>query len=113
MGFSGYTARDTLIILTVAVGVFLILQFIVINQIALAILILVGLIIPIALVTFEYRKNFREFQCNNCKHNFTVSRLRLLFTTKFSGTDPVPTGTAAYDLKCPKCNKRDWLVPSG
>jgi len=113
MGFSGYTARDILLILTVAVGVLLILQFIVINQIALAILILVGLIIPIALVAFAYRKNFREFQCNNCKHNFTVSYLRLLFTLKFRGSDPVPTATVAYDLKCPNCNEKDWLIPSG
>jgi len=113
MRFSGYTARDILLSLTVLVGVFLILQFIVMNQIALAILLLVGLIIPLSLVAFEYRKNFREFQCSKCKHNFKVSYLRLLFTLKFRGTDPVPTGTAAYHLECPKCGDKAWLVPSG
>ena len=113
MGFSGYTTRDTLVILTVAAGVFLILQFIIINQTVIAILIIVGLIIPIALVAFAYRKSFREFQCNSCKHNFTVSYLRLLFTVKFRGRDPVPTATVAYNLKCPNCNEKDWLIPSG
>jgi len=111
MGFSGYTAKGILI-LTVVVGVFLIFEFIAMNQIALAILILVGLIIPLSLVALEYRKNFREFQCNKCKHNFKVSYLRLLFTIKFRGTDPVPTGTAAYHLECPKCCDKSWLVPS-
>ena len=113
MGFSGYTARDILLSLTVVVGVFLILQFIVMNQIALALLFLVGLIIPLSLVAFEYRKNFREFQCSKCKQNFKVSYLRLLFTIKFRGKDPLPTGTAAYHLECPKCGDKSWLVPSG
>jgi hypothetical protein len=111
MGFSGYTARDIFLILTVLVVVFLILQFIVMNQIALALLLLAGLIIPLSLVAIEYRKNFREFQCSKCKHNFKVSYLRLLFTRKFRGTDPVPTGTAAYHLECPKCGDKSWLIP--
>ena len=46
MGFPGYMVRDSLLILTVAVGVFIILLFIVTNQTVFAILILVGLIIP-------------------------------------------------------------------
>jgi len=87
MGVLGDTAKGSLI-LTVVVGVFLIFEFIAINQIAIAILILVGLIIPLSLVALEYRKNFREFQCSKCKHNFKVSYLRLLFTLKFRGKDP-------------------------
>jgi len=113
MGFSGYTARNILLSLTVIVGFFLILQFIVMNQIALALLLLVGLIIPLSLVAIEYRKNFREFQCSKCKHKFKVSYLRLLFTLKFRGNDPVPIGTAAYHLECPKCGDKSWLVPLG
>jgi hypothetical protein len=111
MGFSGYTARDILLSLTVLVGVFLILQFIVMNQIALALLLFVGLIIPFSLVAIEYRKKFREFQCRKCNHNFKVSYLRLAFTIHFRGKDPVPTGIAAYHLKCPKCGDKSWLVP--
>ncbi len=111
MGFSGYTARDILLSLTVLVGVFLILQFIVMNQIALALLLFVGLIIPFSLVAIEYRKKFREFQCRKCNHNFKVSYLRLVFTIHFRGKDPVPPGIAAYHLKCPKCGDKSWLVP--
>lgn len=111
MGFSGYTGRDILLSLTVVVGVFLILQFIVMNQIALALLLFVGLIIPFSLVAIEYRKEFRKFQCRKCKHKFKVSYLRLVFTLKFRGKDPVITGTAAYHLKCPKCGDKSWLVP--
>lgn len=48
MGFLGDTAKGILI-LTVVVGVFLIFEFIVMNQIAIAILILVGLIILFSL----------------------------------------------------------------
>jgi hypothetical protein len=113
MRSSGYTARDIFLSLTVVVWVFLILQFIVMNQIALALLLLVGLIISLSIVALNYRKSFREFQCSKCKHNFKVSYLRLLFTLKFRGKDPVPTGTAAYHLKCPKCGDKSWLVPSG
>jgi hypothetical protein len=110
MGVSGDIAKGILIFAVVA-WVFLILQFIVMNQLALAIILLVGLIIPLSLVALEYRKNFREFQCNKCKHNFKVSYLRLLFTLKFRGNDPLPTGTAAYHLECPKCGDKSWLVP--
>jgi hypothetical protein len=112
MGVSGDVAKGILIF-AVAMWVFLILQFTVTNQVSFALLLLVGLIIPLSIVALEYRKNFREFQCSKCKHNFKVSYLRLLFTRKFHGTDPVPTGTAAYHLECPKCGDKSWLVPSG
>lgn len=111
MGFLGYTVRDFLLSLTVIVAFFLILQFIVMNQIALALLILAGLIIPFFLVAIEYRKEFREFQCRKCNHNFKVSYLRLALTIQFRGKNPAPTGTAAYHLKCPKCGDKSWLVP--
>ncbi|MCK4885698.1 hypothetical protein KAS24_06455 [Candidatus Bathyarchaeota archaeon] len=112
MGLLGDTTKGILI-LTFVVGVFLIFQFIAINQTAIALLLLVGLIIPLSLVALNYRKNFRQFQCNKCKHNFKVSYLRLLFTVKFRGKDPVPTGIAAYHLECPKCGDKSWLIPSG
>ena len=99
------------LILTVVVGVVLILMFIVMNQIALSLLLLAGLVIPFSVVAFEFRKKFREFQCRKCKHKFKVSYLRLVFTLNFRGKDPAPTGTAAYHLKCPKCGDKSWLVP--
>jgi ribosomal protein S27E len=76
-----------------------------------ALLLLAGLTIPFSLIALEYRKNFREFQCRNCEHTFKVSYLRLVFTLNFRGKDPAPTGTAAYNLKCPKCGNEAWLVP--
>jgi len=112
MGVLGDISKGILILAAV-VGVFLIFEFIAMNQIALAMLILIGLIIPLSLVALEYRKNFREFKCSKCKHNFKVSYLRLLFTRKFRGTDPIPTGTVAYHLECPKCGDKSWLVPLG
>lgn len=112
MAHPNYTTRNFLLLLTVAVGVFLIFEFIVINQIVLATLVLIGLLIPIGILAFQYHRSIREFQCNNCQQVFKVSELRLVFTVKFGGTDP-PTGTVAYDLKCPNCNTRDWLIPSG
>jgi ribosomal protein S27E len=99
------------LISTIAVGVVVILQFILLNQIALALLLLLGLIIPFSVVAIEFRKKFMEFQCRKCKHNFKVSYLRLVFTLNFRGKDPAPTGTAAYHLKCPKCGDKSWLVP--
>jgi len=110
MGVLGDVSKGILIF-AVGFWVYLILQFIVTNQIAFALLLLVGLIIPVSFVAFEYRKNFSEFQCTKCKHNFKVSYLRLLFTRKFRGNDPVPTGTAAYNLECPECGEKSWLVP--
>ena len=113
MAPSGYAVRDTLVLLTASVAVLLIVLFIASNQGVYAILIFKGLAIPLVILALEYRKNFREFQCKNCDHWFIVSYLRLLFTAKFHGTDPVPTAVVAYDLKCPNCNKKDWLTPSG
>jgi hypothetical protein len=110
MGILGDTAKGILI-LAVVVAVLLIFEFIVINQIAIAILILVGLVISLSVVALEYRKNFREFQCRKCNHNFKVSYLRLALTIQFRGKDPAPTGTAAYHLKCSKCGDKSWLVP--
>ncbi|MCW4016630.1 MAG: hypothetical protein NWF06_09700 [Candidatus Bathyarchaeota archaeon] len=110
---SGYGIRDTLVLLTVSVGVLLIVLFIASNQAVYAVLVFAGLTIPLALLAFEYKRNFREFQCKNCNHWFSVSYLRLLFTRKFRGSDPVPSEAVAYDLKCPNCNKKDWLTPSG
>lgn len=111
MGVLGDVSKGILLFV-VFVEVVLIIQFILMNQIAYAILVSVGFVIPVAFLAVEYRNSLREFQCNNCKCRFTVSRLRLLFTTKFRGTDPAPTGTTAYDLKCPNCNQKDWLTPS-
>ena len=111
MRFSGYTVRDILLSLTVIFGVVLIWELILINQIALALLLLAGFIIPLSLVAMEYRKEFRKFQCRKCNHKFKVSHLRLVFTLQFQGKDPAPTGTAAYHLKCPKCGEKSWLVP--
>jgi hypothetical protein len=111
MGVLGDVSKGILLFV-IFVEVILIIQFIIMNQIAYAILFFVALIIPLSFIAVEYQRSSSEFQCNSCKHRFTVSHLRLLFTAKFRGTDPVPTGTVAYDLKCPKCNKRDWLIPS-
>jgi len=110
MGILGDITKGFLI-LTVAVGVVVILQFIVMEQIALALLLLAGLVIPFSVVAIEFRKKFREFQCRNCNHKFRVSYLRLVFILNFRGKDPAPTGTAAYYLKYPKCGDQCWLVP--
>ena len=111
MGLLGDTSKSILL-LAVLVGVFIIFEFIAMNQIALAMLLLIGLTIPFLLVALEYRKNFREFQCSKCKHKFKVSQLGLLFTQKFRGKDP-PTATVAYYLECPKFGDKSWLIPSG
>ena len=110
MGVIGDVSKG-LIIFAVGFWIYLILQFIVTDQIVFAALFLVGLIIPIAYVALDYRRNFREFQCRKCEHQFKVSYLQLLFTRRFQGNDPVPTGTAAYNLECPKCGEKAWLVP--
>jgi hypothetical protein len=110
MGVLGDVSKGVLIF-AVGFWVYLIIQFILTNQIVFAVLFLAGLIIPVSYVALEYRKNFREFQCKKCKHDFKVSYLKLLFTLKFQGKDPAPTGTAAYTLKCPKCGEKSWLVP--
>jgi hypothetical protein len=107
----GYTARNILLFMTITIGAFLILQLLVINQPVLATLILIGLLIPITILALQYSRSYTKFQCNNCQQTFTVTQLKLIFTVKFGGTDP-PTGTVAYDLKCPNCNTRDWLIPT-
>ena len=113
MAPSGYAVRDTLVLLTASAAVLLIVLFIASNQEVYAILIFNGLTIPLVILALEYRKNFREFKCKNCNHWFSVSYLRLLFTAKVHEEDPAPTTAVAYDLKCPNCNKKDWLTPSG
>jgi hypothetical protein len=110
MGILGNISK-ALLLFTVIVGVSLILLFIATNQLVFALLLLVGLVIPFVFIASEYRKNFRKFQCRKCNHKFEVSYLRLVFTLNFRGKDPVPTGTAAYNLKCPKCGNEAWLVP--
>ena len=111
MRFLGYTASDILLSLTVIFGVVLVWQLMLINQIALALLLLAGFIIVLFLVIMEYRKKFRKFKCRKCNHKFKVSHLRLVFTIQFRGKDPAPTGTAAFHVKCPKCGNKSWLVP--
>ena len=51
-----------------------------------------------------------QFGCSKCENIFEVSKLRLLFTRRYFGTDPVTTDVAYY-LKCPNCGNRSWLVP--
>ena len=82
MGVIGDVSKGILIF-AVGFWVYIILQFIVTDQIVFAVLFLVGLIIPIVYVTLGYRRNFREFECRKCQHHFKVSYLRLVFTRKF------------------------------
>ena len=110
MGVLGDVSKGILIF-AVGFWVYLIIVFIMSNQIAFAILFIAGFIIPVSYIALEYRKNFREFQCRKCNHNFKVSYLKLLFTRNCQGKDPAPTGTAAYNLKCPECGEKAWLVP--
>lgn len=109
MGLLSDTTK-CILILSGVIGVFLILELLKMNQTALAILIIIELIVPIATVAPQYQKSFRELKCNHRIYVFTVSPIRLLSTVKFAGTSP-PSETVAYDLKCPKCNSRDWGVP--
>jgi len=51
-----------------------------------------------------------KFQCSECGHEFEVSAASLLFTRRFQGKNPTPTGMAYY-LKCPKCGSKSWLTP--
>lgn len=65
-----------------------------------------------------------RFHCSECSHNFDVSWLRLLFTRRFSGyatphpnlpfpwPDPTTIPKVAYYLKCQKCGKKSWLIPT-
>ena len=109
MGVIGDVSKG-LLIFAVGFWVYLIIQFIITDQIVFAALLLFGLFVPIAYVALDYRRNFREFQCRKCEHQFKVSYLRLLFTRRFQGNDPVPTGTAAYNLECPKCGEKLDLI---
>jgi hypothetical protein len=110
MGVIGDVSKG-LLIFAVGFWVYLIFQFILTDQIVFATLFLVGLIVPITYVALDYRRNFREFQCRKYEYQFKVSYLRLLFTLRFQGNDPLPTATATYNLECPKCDKKAWLVP--
>ncbi|PVX23052.1 MAG: hypothetical protein CW716_13035 [Candidatus Bathyarchaeum sp.] len=110
MGLIGDVSKG-LLIFAVGFWVYLIIQLIVTGQIVFAALFLVGLMIPIVYVTLDYRSNFREFQCRKCQHHFKVSYLTLVFTRKSQGSAHAPTGTAAYNLECPKCYAKAWLVP--
>lgn len=110
MGVIGDVSKG-LLIFAAGFWVYLILQFIVTDQIVFAALFLVVLIVPLAYIALDYRRNFREFQCRKCEYQFKVSYLHLLFIRRFQGNDPVPTGTAAYNLECPKCGEKAWLVP--
>ena len=56
MGLLGDFAKG-FVIMTVAFWVFAIIEFIYMKQIALAILFLIGLIIPLSMIAFEYLKN--------------------------------------------------------
>jgi hypothetical protein len=103
---SGYGILDMLVLLTFSVGVLLIVLFIASNQAVYAVLVFGDLTIPLAFLALDYRKNSREFQCKNCNQWFSVSYLRLLFTPKFRGSDPVPIATVTYDLKCQTATKK-------
>jgi hypothetical protein len=98
-------------IFTVIVWVVLIMYLILTEQIVFSLLLLFGLIIPLSFLVYDYRKNFREFECKKYKHHFKVTYLRLLFTPKFEGKNPALIVTAIYKLKCPKCGNKSWLVP--
>ena len=59
MGLLGDFAKG-FVIMTVVFWVFLIIEFVYIKQIALAILLLIGLIIPLSMIGFEYLKNRKK-----------------------------------------------------
>ena len=59
MGLLGDTTKG-FVILVVVIGVFLIFEFIKMNQIALATLILIGLTIPLSAILFKYWKNRKK-----------------------------------------------------
>ena len=112
MGVLGDISKGILLFAVIA-AVYLIIQFTLLNQITYALLFSVGLIIPIVFLAFEYQRTSRAFQCSKCNQWFEVSCLKLLFTAKFRGKESVSTEAVAYDLKCPNCDKRDWLTPTG
>jgi hypothetical protein len=59
MGFLGDFAKG-FVIMTVAFWVIAIIVQIAIGQIALAMLLLIGLIIPLSMITYEYLKNRKK-----------------------------------------------------
>jgi hypothetical protein len=112
MAPSGYSVRDTLVLLTISVGVLLIVLFIASNQAVYAVLVSVGLIIPFGLLALEYRKI-----SENSSEELQSLVQRFLFEatiySKVSKITPCHNAVVAYDLKSPNCNKKDWLTPSG
>ena len=59
MGLIGDFAKG-FVIMTVVFWVFLIIEFIFMGQIAFAMLFLIGLIIPLSMITYEYLKNRKK-----------------------------------------------------
>ena len=59
MGLIGDFAKGFLI-MTVIFWIFAIIEFIVMKQIALAVLFLIGLIIPLSMIGYEYVKNRKK-----------------------------------------------------
>jgi len=59
MGILGDFAKG-FVIMTAALWVFLIIEFIIIKQIAIALLFLITLIIPLSMIAFEYLKNRKK-----------------------------------------------------
>ena len=59
MGLLGDTSKG-IILLAVVIGIFLMFEFIEINQIAIAMFLLIGLMISISIVAFGYWKNRRK-----------------------------------------------------
>ena len=59
MGLLGDFAKGFLI-MTVVFWIFAIIEFIYIKQIALALLFLIGLIIPLSMIAYEYLKNRKK-----------------------------------------------------
>lgn len=59
MGLSGDFAKG-FVIMTVVFWIFAIIEFIYIKQIAFALLLLIGLIVPLSMITYEYLKNRKK-----------------------------------------------------
>ncbi len=59
MGLLGDFAKGFLI-MTVALSIFLIFEFVYMKQIALATLFLIGLLIPLSMIGYEYLKNRKK-----------------------------------------------------
>jgi hypothetical protein len=67
MGLIGDFAKGILI-LTVACWIFLIIEFTAIGQTILALLLLIGLLIPSSMIIYEYKK-FKKSQNQQAIHN--------------------------------------------